>query len=194
MKFTTRILVPILFAAASSQGAIITYNSVLSGANESPAVVTAGTGLTTVSYDSILHTLTVSVSFSGLSGITTAAHVHCCIPPGGNAGVATLLPAFPGFPLGVTSGTLTNSVLDLTLASSWNPAFITSNGGTAASAEAVFGAGFIAGQTYLNIHTNVNPGGEIRALLVTASVPEPTTWTLLGGSLLALAARKRLRR
>jgi hypothetical protein len=151
-------------------------------------VVTAGTGFTTVSYDTILHTLTVDVSFSGLTGTTTASHIHCCAPLGTNAGVATTTPTFAGFPLGVTSGSYHN-VLDLTQASSWNPMFITNNGGTTASAEAVFGPGFIAGRTYLNIHTNTSPGGEIRVQLT----PEPTTWTLVGASLLALTvARKRL--
>jgi hypothetical protein len=190
MKFTPRILIPMLFAAASSQGGIISYSAVLSGANESPVVVTAGTGFTTVSYDSLLHSLSVDVSFSGLTGLTTAAHIHCCTLPGGNAGVATTTPTFAGFPLNVTSGTYHN-VLDLTMPGSWNPAFITSSGGTTALAEAVLGSGFAAGQTYLNIHTTFAPGGEIRAILT----PEPTARTLLGGSLLALAAaRKRLRR
>jgi hypothetical protein len=43
--------------------------------------------------------------------------------------VATTLPTFAGFPLGVTSGTYINT-LDLTLASSYNPAFVTANGGS----------------------------------------------------------------
>src|SRR5258705_8020031 len=126
MKFVTRMLIPMVFAAASSQGAIITFSASLSGANEVPVVVTAGTGFTTVSYDSIAHTLAVAVSFSNLTGLTTAAHVHCCTPPGGNAGVATTTPFFAGFPIGVTSGTY-NNILDLTMTSSWNPAFITSS-------------------------------------------------------------------
>src|SRR6266849_1947880 len=129
MKFSIRILIPMLFAAASSQGSTIAYSAVLSGANESPVVVRAGTGFTTVSYDSLLHTLSIDVSFSGLTGLTTAAHIHCCTPPGGNAGVATTTPTFAGFPLNVTAGTYQN-VLDLTMPGSWNPAFITSSGGT----------------------------------------------------------------
>lgn len=190
MKHTQKLLIALIFAGAIGRGAIITYTAGLSGANEAPPVTTAGTGLTTVSYDSLLHTLSVDVTFSGLTGLTTASHIHCCVPIGGNAAVATTTPTFAGFPLGVSAGTY-HSVLDLTMASSWNPLFISANGGTTASAEAIFGAGFAAGQSYLNIHTNVWPGGEIRAFLAT---PEPSTWTLLGASLLALAAaRKRLR-
>jgi hypothetical protein len=71
----------------------------------------------------------IDVSFSGLLGTTTASHIHCCTPTplSGTAGVATTTPTFAGFPLGVTSGTYMNT-LDLTLASSYNPAFVTANG------------------------------------------------------------------
>jgi hypothetical protein len=79
--------------------------------------------------------------------------------------VATTTPTFAGFPLGVTSGTY-STTLNLTQASSYNPAFITANGGTTAGAEAALAAGFANGTTYLNIHTSAFPGGEIRAFLV----------------------------
>ena len=85
-----------------------------------------------------------------------------------NAPVATLLPAFPEFPLGVTSGTYPAHTLDLTMASSYNPAFITAHGMNVAQAEADFIAGILGGQSYLNIHTVINGGGEIRAQLVPA--------------------------
>jgi hypothetical protein len=86
----------------------------------------------------------------------------------------------------VTAGTF-RTVLDLTQASSYNPAFIAANGGTTASAEAVLAAGIIAGQSYLNIHTANFQSGEIRAQLI----PEPATLSLLGLSLLGLAAARR---
>jgi CHRD domain/PEP-CTERM motif len=46
-----------------------------------------------------------------------------------------------------------------------------------ASAETVLLAGLAAGDAYLNIHTTVNPGGEIRGFL--HAVPEPSTWAML---------------
>ncbi len=61
---------------------------------------------------------------------------------------------------------LTFRLFDLTLASSYNSAFITAHGGTVAQAEADLIAGLLGGQTYLNIHTNLFPGGEIRANLL----------------------------
>jgi hypothetical protein len=53
----------------------------------------------------------------------------------------------------------------MTSAASYNPAFVTANGGTTAGAEAALLAGLEAGQAYLNIHTTMFPGGEIRGFL-----------------------------
>lgn len=166
--------------ALPSEAAIYTAN--LSGGNENPATPSLGTGNTTVTLDTTTHQLQVIVSFSGLTSGTTASHIHCCIAPNGNAGVATTTPTFTGFPLGVTAGTF-NGTFNTTLASSWNPAFITANGGTPASAEAVLAAGLAAGQAYLNIHTTNFPGGEIRGFLAPASatssvVPTLSQWAI----------------
>jgi hypothetical protein len=61
-------------------------------------------------------------------------------------------------------------------------AFITANGGTVASAEAVFVAGIENDMTYLNIHTTQFPNGEIRAFLT----PEPLPGALAGLALAGL--------
>ena len=65
---------------------------------------------------------------SGLTSNDMAAHIHCCAPLGTNVGVATTVPAFPGFPLGVTSGTYSSVVFDLTQPTIYNPAFVTLEG------------------------------------------------------------------
>jgi hypothetical protein len=176
-----------LVLAARAQATPITYTANLSGLNENPANASPATGFATVIFDQAAHTLFVDVTFAGLTGTTTASHIHCCAVPPTNAGVATVTPTFTGFPLGVTSGAYTHT-FDTSLASAWNPAFITANGGTPLSAEAVLAAGLANGQAYLNIHTNVFPGGEIRGVLVT---PEPATLTLLGLGLGAAALRRR---
>jgi hypothetical protein len=84
--------------------------------------------------------------------------------------------------LGVTSGDYTNT-LDLTLSSSYNPAFITANGGTSGSAEVALLAGLAAGEAYLNIHTTNFPNGEIRGFLT--PVPGPIAGAGLPGLILA---------
>ena len=144
-------------------------------ASASPA-----TGNVEVDIDTVLNTMHIIANFSGLTGTTTASHIHCCTPtPGtGTAGVGTTTPNFAGFPLGVTSGTYINT-LDLTLASSYNPAFVTANGGATATAETSFWAGLAAGDAYFNIHTSNFPSGEIRGFLLASAVPEPSTRSMM---------------
>jgi CHRD domain/PEP-CTERM motif len=183
--------------APVSQSSIIVFTESLSGPQESPPNASPGTGFATVTLNTTANFLHVVVTFSGLSGTTTASHIHCCtaLPGVGTAGVATTTPTFTGFPLGVTSGSYDSDnvfdYLDLTLASSYNPAFVTAEGGTVAGAEAALIAGMLAGDTYLNIHTTVVPGGEIRGFLPAAAAPEPTTIALLGIGLAGFAVSRR---
>ena len=170
----------------------VTFVGNLTGANEVPPVPSSATGLATVVLDAAAQTLQINATFSGLTSNTNAAHIHCCAPLGTNAGVATTVPAFPGFPLGVTSGSFTSAVFDLTQPTIYNPAFVTLQGGLT-QAEVALIAGILNGTTYLNIHTVNFPGGEIRGQL--QAVPEPTTLLLVGTTMagLGLAGWKRRR-
>jgi hypothetical protein len=182
-----RVLALALFAGAvlgmpaTSRAAIIVYTAHLSGPNESPPNASAGIGDAEVDLDLTTHTMHVHVTFSGLSGTTTASHIHAAtaMPGTGTAGVATTVPSFPGFPLGVTSGTFDNDFKTLD-SGTYNPAFITANGGTTAGAETALAASMSNGTAYYNIHTTAFPGGEIRGFLQPASVPEPASLVLLG--------------
>src|SRR6266566_2755514 len=143
-----------LTAFANARATIFNYQAILDGPSESPPNSSPATGFATVNYDSTLHTLALNMSWSGLTGPTTASHIHAATtsPGTGTAGVATTTPYFAGFPIGVTSGTYANT-LDLTLASSWNGSYITANGGTTAGAEAALAAAMASDRAYLNIHS-----------------------------------------
>jgi hypothetical protein len=169
-----------------SHAAPIIYVANLSGPNESPPNTSPGTGSAEVDFDPVALTMHVHVTFSGLTTGATASHIHSATPAPftGTAIVATTTPTFIGFPLGVTSGTYDNT-LDMTLASSYNPAFITANGGTVTSAEMALATGLAAGEAYLNIHTTQFPGGEIRGFLAPA-VPEPASLVLMSIGVLGL--------
>jgi CHRD domain len=156
----------LLVLSIDCAGATIVYTAVLNASSEIPPTASTGKGSAVITLDDAAHTLRVQIEFSGLTGTTTASHIHCCtaVALSGTAGVATTTPTFAGFPLGVTSGTY-DQTLDLTQASSYNPAFVTANGGTLAGAEAALVQGMSNWKAYLNVHTTFAPGGEIRGFL-----------------------------
>ena len=128
-----------LAGCSSMRGSVTsqeTYQATLSGAEEVPAVTTAGTGTADVRYNSNSQMLSWSVTHSGLSGPVTAAHIHGPAGPGQNAGV--LIPF-----TNVGAGTIT--------------------GEAKITPEQL--AQLTSGQWYVNLHTAARPAGEIRGQL-----------------------------
>ena len=166
-----------LFLIATSYGALITYSTTLSGANVQPnATNSAGTGSVTLLLDDVSRTLNVTASFTGLTGTSTAAHIHCCTATAnsGTAGVAIL---FTGFPNGVTSGSYSAS-FNLLDSAVYNSGFFSANNSTVLNAYIALIAGFNARTSYFNLHTTSFQGGEISgffALGVATSTPLTTT-------------------
>src|SRR5690348_3228381 len=178
------VIATLMLPAPASHAVPMTFVANLSGANEVPSNNSPATGVATVVLDTAAHTIQIGATFSGLLANTIMAHIHCCLAsplaPGVNVGVATTVPAFPGFPLGVTEGTYPLTLFDLTQPTIYNPAFVTLQGGIP-QAEAALEMGIQNEETYFNIHTVMFPGGEERDFLrgVLVAAPEPTSLVLL---------------
>src|SRR6516165_8734890 len=133
------LLAALMLPAAAAYAKPMTFTVNLTQALEVPATGSPATGSGTVMLDPTANTLGVHLTFGGLTSNTIMAHIHCCltfpfatgVAAVANVGVATTVPAFPGFPIGVTSGTY-DHVLDLTSLASYSSAFVTLQGGTVA--------------------------------------------------------------
>jgi hypothetical protein len=108
----------------------------LSGAEEVPPVQTAGSGVADLVYDPATLTVKWVINYSGLSGPAMMAHFH------GPAGKGSKGPVL------------------LWLSKKGSPAESPITGEATLTPEQA--DQLAAGQVYLNVHTQTNPGGEIR--------------------------------
>lgn len=182
-----------LATAALATGAQA-HLTIFEGTFAPEATGATGTGSLYMEYDDHEHTLFIDASWSGLSGVTSNAHIHCCTaaPGTGTAGVALATGGIlPGFPLGLHDGSYTR-LIDLTLTSNYSSGFVTASGGTAAGAEERLISNLVSRQAYFNIHTTPTyTGGEVRSFVTV--VPEPQTYAMMLAGLAAFGflARRR---
>ena len=118
----------------------VSFSVALSGAEEIPPVQTAGSGVADLTYDPATRTVTWAVTCSGLSGTATMVHFHGPASRGEKGGVQLWLSKQGSVVEGRVAGqaTLTPEQADQ----------------------------FTAGRWYVNVHTQANPGGEIRGQVV----------------------------
>ncbi len=159
----TVLLTGLLFGLSSAVAQIWTFNDPLSGAQEVPPNSSPAMGQAWGTYDQSTRILRIMVHAHGFVGDLTMGHIHR-----GAIGVNGPIVFF----LNNTSG---------------DPRMWTSdNTFTLTEAQE---ADFLSGLWYVNLHTTVYPGGEIRGQL--NPVPEPNTLLALGLGTMGLLLRRR---
>jgi hypothetical protein len=176
-----------LLGVPASEAAPLTYQAILDGAQRVPPTDSLATGLAIVTVDSATDLLTLDITWTGLAENAIGGHLHCCALPDASGPLAINFLGFPPLP----SGSFLQTV-DLSLAATYGPVFLTMHGATAAQAKADLLAALAAGTAYMDINNAAFPPGEIRGNL--AAVPEPSTMVLLGIGLAGFAARSKRRR
>jgi hypothetical protein len=132
-------------SATAAPASHTVFSAGLTGAQEVPPSGSSATGYATVALSNDHSTITVSGAFSNLQGNATGAHIHGPAPPGMNAGIIFPLSGFPAAP----SGSIPEQSFPIT------PTQL---------------AELQAGNHYVNVHSTVFPGGEIRGQLGPATV------------------------
>jgi CHRD domain/PEP-CTERM motif len=188
MKLRLLVLLAGLLTCALTSAATLRWNGALA-----PEVANAtGTGTVALAFNTSTRMMFFDVRWSGLSGTSTVAHIHCCtaLANTGFAGIAVDTPTLDNFPTGLSAGSY-DGIIDLSLPINWGAAFINANGGSIDAALPVFLSALDDGRAYFNLHSTRFPGGEIRGF-TQRSVPEPSTLLLGGIALAGFAARRRL--
>jgi hypothetical protein len=172
-------------ASLSARAAIIEFSGTFSGLNEVPTNSSPATGTVFGVLDDVAKTLQLNATFSGLTGTVTQAHIHSSATsaPGVSAGIAVGNTTLPNFPLGVTTGTYSQTI-DLNQQSVYGVAYFTNNGNNITTVSNTFIDQLKNNRSYFNIHTSTLSGGEVRANLT--AVPEPSSFALIGISIGAM--------
>ncbi len=126
--------------AGLAQASPQSFTVPLTGADQVPAVETAGTGSAALTYDPATRVVTWTVTYSGLSGPATMAHFHGPADKGKNGPVVIWLSN-----KGSSAESPFKGEATLTPEQSRQ---------------------FTAGEWYINLHTQAHPGGEIRGQVV----------------------------
>ncbi|MGB5716861.1 MAG: CHRD domain-containing protein [Gammaproteobacteria bacterium] len=149
----------LMLLANSAGAAIINLQSTIDGAqaNAGAGTGSSGTGFATMTLDDATNLFSWDISWSGLNGNISVAHFHGPAAAGQNAGVQVNF--------GAISGLSSPSIGSTTISDTQE-------------------ADLLAGLWYINIHTDLFSGGEIRGQVQV--VPIPAAIWLFGSGLLGL--------
>lgn len=177
------------FTLAAAHAGTSVFTATLSGPAESPPNESPGTGTAIATFDLDAMTMRIQAEFEGLLAPVTICHTHgpTMDPFMGTAGVMTPVPLFPGFPTGVTEGTY-DMTFDMTMASSYNPAFLTLHSNDIPAAFDALYQAHVDGRAYFNIHTSMFMSGEIRGFFIPS--PGGAAAMMVGAGLLGARRRR----
>jgi hypothetical protein len=141
----------VMCAAGAAEAQTIRMAATLAGSNETPApgVVTGAFGTATVTVDMATQTVTWSIDVFNMPTGTNNAHFHVGGP--GVAGPTVVNVAFPA-----------NISNDFNLSGSATAANLIPRADQGIRSWEDFLQALVGGQTYLNVHSAANPGGEVR--------------------------------
>jgi hypothetical protein len=125
-----------LLAAEPAAGEVINLTANARGSNEIPPNTASGAATLTATYDTATRQFRYKGNYSGLSGPATGLHFHGPAGPTQNAGI--VIPVNPPAASFEGSATLTEAQANDLLAGRW----------------------------YLNVHTEMHRGGELRGQVV----------------------------
>jgi len=175
---------------SQASASIIVYSDSMFGSSETPPnFASSASGSATVTINTVANTLAFTEGWFGLASAATGSFI----------GVGSLIAVpFSSFPA-TTGGNFNNtsSPYNLTLSATYSVAFLTANGGTAASAESALLADLAGGTGLTNIVDATFPNGEIAGQLTLQSItnpaPEPGTLVLGTAALLLFGLIRRRR-
>ena len=142
-----------LMFAATAQAQTITFTANLHGGNEVPAVSTGSAGTSTVTWNTTTKAGTYRVDVYNMPVATTASHIHTGAP-----GVTG--PVVVNFT--VPAGGISN---DYALSGTFGCTDVVVRAPQGINSCEDFEQSLMLGNMYVNVHSTVNGGGEIRGQL-----------------------------
>jgi hypothetical protein len=144
----------LLVSSTQAQAQVLTFNAILHGGNEVPGVVTGAVGGAVVTWNMATKAGTFAVTVLNMPVTTTASHIHV-----GAQGVAG--PVVINFP--IPTGGPSN---DFGLSGTFTCSDLTNRPTQGINSCEDFEQTLVNGNTYVNVHSGLNPGGEIRGQLI----------------------------
>jgi hypothetical protein len=144
----------ILVASSQAQAQTITFNASLNGGNEPVVVVTGSVGSAVVTWNTATRTGTYKVDVYNMPVGTTASHIHAgAVGAGGPVIINFTVPA----------GGISN---DYGLSGTFACSDVQVRAPQGINSCDDFEQALLMNNTYVNVHSTANPGGEIRGQLI----------------------------